>query len=387
MHALLFTATETFQAARRLASLPAGHRAAGVHGHGFGVKVHADLSARGDLPAATETRALAETLRLVRAGLDYRDLNALIAEPGDLCISRWLGQRLDEALSPGRMRALALNSTAWQGVIMVPEAAARVWRRYRFEAAHRLPNVPEGHPCGRMHGHGFEVMLYALSAPDDATGLLGYDRLDAAWAPCARLLHHACLNELSGLDNPTSELLSLWLWQRLQPELPGLCQVTVRETATAGCCYDGQQFRIWKDQFFESALRFPELPEVHPWHGLHGHSNALRLILRAPLDELLGWTIDFGDVKALFCPVYEILDHHDLSALPGLERPGAAELLRWIARQISGVLPQLDSIELNPTPGCGAVLNLAESAPDRFNDCPDGERSDFGRSGLALPAL
>ncbi|EIC20230.1 6-carboxytetrahydropterin synthase [Thiorhodovibrio frisius] len=359
MDALLFTAAETFHAARRLANLPAGHRARAVHGHGFGVKIHADLRERGDLGAGTETRALGDVLRQASAALDYQDLNAFIAEPGDLGIATWLGERLVESLHPGRLAALGLNSTAWQGVTTVAEAPTRGWRRYRFEAAHRLPSVPEGHPCGRMHGHGFEVTLHADLAPDDPTGLSGYDKLDAAWAPLARQLHHSCLNLLSGLENPTSELLCLWLWQRLEPELPGLRQVMVRETRTAGCCYDGQRFRIWKDLFFESALRFGELPEADPWHGLHGHSYALRLMLGAPLDEVLGWTVDFGDVKVLFKPVYARLDHFDLSTLPGLQRPGVAELLHWIAGQVADVLPQIDGIALNPTPGCGASLSLA----------------------------
>ncbi|WPL15643.1 6-carboxy-5,6,7,8-tetrahydropterin synthase [Thiorhodovibrio winogradskyi] len=383
MDTLLFTAAETFHAARRLASLPTGHRATGVHGHGFGVKVHADLTARRDARAGTETRALGDALRQASAALDYQDLNLLIAEPGDLGIATWLGERLAESLRPGRLGALGLSSTAWQGVTSIAGMRPRGWRRYRFEAAHRLPNVPEGHPCGRMHGHGFEVLLHADLAPDDVTALSCYDRLDVAWAPLAGQLHHGCLNALPGLENPTSELLCLWLWQRLAPELAGLRQVVVRETRTAGCCYDGQGFRIWKDLLFESALRFAELPEADPWHGLHGHSYGLRLMLGAPLDEVLGWTVDFGDVKALFKPVYARLDHHDLSALPGLEHPGVGELLRWIAGQVAGVLPQLDGLELNPTPGRGAVLTLSMPDSARLESNPSASLD----LGLALPSL
>ena len=123
-------------------------------------------------------------------------------------------------------------------------------------------------------------------------------------------LHHACLNDIPGLANPTSELLAAWLWQRLKAALPALSWITVYETATAGCHYDGRHYRIWKEQRFESALRLARAPEGDPRRRLHGHSYLLRLHLSAPLDQVLGWTVDYGDVKALFKPVYERLDHH-----------------------------------------------------------------------------
>ncbi|WP_242445343.1 6-pyruvoyl trahydropterin synthase family protein [Chromatium okenii] len=139
-------------------------------------------------------------------------------------------------------------------------------------------------------------------------------------------MHHACLNDISGLENPTSELLAQWLWQRFAPQLPTLRRVTVCETATAGCHYDGQQFRIWKEQRFESAVQFPDAPAGDGRRRLHGHSYLLRLLLSAPLDAVLGWTVDYGDVKTLFTPVYRQLDHHRLDQLPQLKMP---ILLNW----------------------------------------------------------
>ncbi|WP_242445782.1 6-pyruvoyl trahydropterin synthase family protein [Chromatium okenii] len=137
-----------------------------------------------------------------------------------------------------------------------------------------------------------------------------FNNLDALWQPLHAELHHACLNDISGLENPTSELLAQWLWQRFAPQLPTLRRVTVCETATAGCHYDGQQFRIWKEQRFESAVQFPDAPAGDGRRRLHGHSYLLRLLLSAPLDAVLGWTVDYGDVKTLFTPVYRQLDHH-----------------------------------------------------------------------------
>ena len=103
-----------------------------------------------------------------------------------------------------------------------------------FESAHRLPNVPAGHQCGRIHGHRFEVILHAnldLGARDIG---VDYDHIDECWAPIHALLDHACLNDIPGLENPTSELLAGWTWERLKPTIPELSWVTMYETANSG---------------------------------------------------------------------------------------------------------------------------------------------------------
>ena len=111
-----------------------------------------------------------------------------------------------------------------------------------------------------MHGHGFEVILHADQDLHGRDLGVDFDRLGELWRPLHATLHHACLNDLPGLDNPTSERLAAWLWQRLQPELPPLSWVTVYETASAGCHYDGRHYRIWKEQTFESAVRLRQAP-------------------------------------------------------------------------------------------------------------------------------
>jgi 6-pyruvoyltetrahydropterin/6-carboxytetrahydropterin synthase len=89
---------------------------------------------------------------------------------------------------------------------------------------------------------------------------------------------------------------------------------------------------------------------------LHGHSYLLRLHLTAPLDQVLGWTVDYGDVKALFEPVYRRLDHHRLDELPALASADPSSLVRWIREQSASALPWLCRIDLEAMPGCGAVL-------------------------------
>lgn len=349
---LFHLAAAPFEAARRVAILPAGHRARRLHGHSFTARVRAELPPDWASFPGGETAALAQALREGIAPLDYRDLNAELPVPTDENLARWIRQRL---AVPG-IAGVGVRSTREQGADLDAIGHVHVWRRFRFEAAHRLPKVPSGHPCGRMHGHGFEVILHA---DQDLAGRdmgVDFDHLGDLWAPLRAELDHACLNDIPGLENPTSELLARWLWQRLKPQLAVLSWITVYETATAGCHYDGEQYRIWKELRFEGALRLGRAPAGDRRRRLHGHSYRLRLHLSAPLDAVLGWTVDYGDVKALFRPVYERLDHHRLDELPGLRDAGPASLASWMREEAAAGLPALDRIDLCETPGCGVAL-------------------------------
>ena len=352
-------AAAPFEAARRLAILPRGHRARRLHGHSFLARVRARLPAGWAPFAGAETGALAAALAGCVAALDYRDLNDQLPVPTDENLARWVRAGLKV---PG-LTSVGVQGTRDQGAELDADDHCHLWQRFRFEAAHRLPRVPPGHQCGRMHGHGFEVILHA---DQDLAGLdmgLDFDQLAAAWAPLQAELDHACLNDLPGLENPTSELIAAWLWSRLKPALPPLSWVSVYETATAGCHYDGTHYRIWKEQRFEGALRLTTAPEGDRRRRLHGHSYLLRLYLTAPLDTVLGWTVDYGDVKALFKPVYARLDHHRLDELPGLREADPAGLAHWIREQCGAGLSALDRIDLLETPGCGASLCWGELGP------------------------
>jgi 6-pyruvoyltetrahydropterin/6-carboxytetrahydropterin synthase len=116
----------------------------------------------------------------------------------------------------------------------------RLVKEYRFEAAHRLPNVPAGHKCARLHGHSFKVEIAICGPVDEHSGwFLDYAEVDAAWAPIHDLIDHNHLNDVEGLENPTSEHLARWLWRRLSPALPSLERVVVFETCDARCEYEG----------------------------------------------------------------------------------------------------------------------------------------------------
>lgn len=116
-----------------------------------------------------------------------------------------------------------------------------IFKEISFEAAHRLPHVPEGHKCARLHGHSFRVELHVRGPLDKRTGwIMDFADVRSAFEPLYQVLDHHYLNEIEGLENPTSENLARWIWVRLKPSLPSLSSVVVRETCTSGCIYSGE---------------------------------------------------------------------------------------------------------------------------------------------------
>jgi len=116
-----------------------------------------------------------------------------------------------------------------------------IFKEFTFEAAHRLPQVPKDHKCHRLHGHTFRVSLHVTGDVAEATGWVqDFADLKAAFAPLHDQLDHNYLNEIDGLENPTSENLAVWIWRRMRKQLPLLSQVVVRETCTSGCIYRGE---------------------------------------------------------------------------------------------------------------------------------------------------
>ncbi len=114
----------------------------------------------------------------------------------------------------------------------------RLVKSFGFEAAHWLPTFPQGHKCRRMHGHSFRVEVVVEGEVDPESGyLVDYGEIAAAVEPLCKQLDHRCLNDIEGLENPTSEVLARWLWERLRPSLPMLAEVVVQETCTARCEY------------------------------------------------------------------------------------------------------------------------------------------------------
>lgn len=115
-----------------------------------------------------------------------------------------------------------------------------IFKIFTLEAAHRLPNVPAGHKCARLHGHSFRVEIRVAGEPGRETGwVMDFGDIKAAFQPLYQQLDHHYLNDIDGLDNPTSERLAIWIWERLKPALPELSEILVHETCTSGARYSG----------------------------------------------------------------------------------------------------------------------------------------------------
>ena len=110
-----------------------------------------------------------------------------------------------------------------------------IFKSFTFEAAHRLPNVPPGHKCARLHGHSFRVEIHVMGEPDPQLGwVMDFADLKTAFQRLYAQLDHHYLNDIEGLENPTSEMQARWIWPRLEPRLVRLDKVVVHETCTLG---------------------------------------------------------------------------------------------------------------------------------------------------------
>jgi queuosine biosynthesis protein QueD len=117
---------------------------------------------------------------------------------------------------------------------------AEIFKEFRIESAHWLPHVPPGHKCSRMHGHSFRIAVHVAGPVDPHLGwVCDYADIKQSFGPLFEQLDHRCLNEVPGLENPTSEHLAAWIWQRLKPALPQLSRIVIHETCTSGCEYRG----------------------------------------------------------------------------------------------------------------------------------------------------
>jgi 6-pyruvoyltetrahydropterin/6-carboxytetrahydropterin synthase len=137
-------------------------------------------------------------------------------------------------------RLQQVKSTIAAGRHPADNAGMDIFKVFTLEAAHRLPHVPPGHKCSRLHGHSFRVEIHVSGEPDAHSGwVMDFADIKSAFKPLYDQLDHHYLNDIEGLDNPTSERLAVWIWERLKPTLPLLSEVVVYETCTSGCRYRG----------------------------------------------------------------------------------------------------------------------------------------------------
>ncbi|MGL1901680.1 MAG: 6-carboxytetrahydropterin synthase QueD [Fibrobacterales bacterium] len=116
----------------------------------------------------------------------------------------------------------------------------RIAKSFTFDAAHFLPNVPDGHKCKNLHGHTYKVEIELDGPVDSVTGfVMDFGDLKTVVKPLIDLLDHRFLNDIEGLENSTAENLSIWLWNKLEDDLPLLHCISIWETPTSCCRYLG----------------------------------------------------------------------------------------------------------------------------------------------------
>lgn len=117
-----------------------------------------------------------------------------------------------------------------------PTLVTEITKVFTFEAAHRLPNVPPGHKCSRMHGHSYSIEITIRGPVHPKLGwIVDFAELNAAWQPLHAQLDHQLLNEVPGLENPTSELLAAWIFERVNVPSATIARIRVGETCTSSC--------------------------------------------------------------------------------------------------------------------------------------------------------
>ncbi len=116
-----------------------------------------------------------------------------------------------------------------------------IFREFTLEIARCLPTLKASHPCARMHGHTLHVQVHIAGEIQAESGwVMDFNELNRSIADIKSVLDHRVLNEIAGLENPTTELLARWIWRQLKAELPGLCRIQIRENPTSGCNYTGE---------------------------------------------------------------------------------------------------------------------------------------------------
>jgi 6-pyruvoyltetrahydropterin/6-carboxytetrahydropterin synthase len=114
----------------------------------------------------------------------------------------------------------------------------KIYKDFTFDSAHFLPGVDDGHKCKRLHGHTYRIRIWCGGAVDERGWIFDYAEIAAAVRPVLGILDHCLLNDVPGLDNPTTEHLASWIYTRIKPMLPALAAIEVAESATTGCVFE-----------------------------------------------------------------------------------------------------------------------------------------------------
>lgn len=114
-------------------------------------------------------------------------------------------------------------------------------QHFQIESARFLPHLASDHPCSRLHGHSFKIIL-SITGPviPPKQWVMDYHEINLIVLPILKLIDHRVLNEVEGLENPTSEVLARWIYDKVKEKIPLLTSVNISETPTTECIYSGE---------------------------------------------------------------------------------------------------------------------------------------------------
>ena len=116
----------------------------------------------------------------------------------------------------------------------------KIFKNFTFDSAHFLPNVPEGHKCKELHGHTYRLTVILESElVKKLDWVVDFAEVKNVINPIIDSIDHKLLNDIEGLQNPTCEIVAIWLWNKIKDELPQLTKIELSENASSGVIYEG----------------------------------------------------------------------------------------------------------------------------------------------------
>ena len=117
-----------------------------------------------------------------------------------------------------------------------------VYKKFNIESARSIPNLPKTHPCHHIHGHSFKIIISVKGPVNKQNGfVVDFQDIDDAFSSFKKELDHSYLNDIEGLQNPTSENICIWIWDKIQSSLPNIYKIEIKETDSTGCIYKGER--------------------------------------------------------------------------------------------------------------------------------------------------
>tara|TARA_Y100001970_G_scaffold263451_1_gene348907 strand:- start:1764 stop:2804 length:1041 start_codon:yes stop_codon:yes gene_type:complete len=334
-----------FHAARKLQHIEDTRFRNLLHGHNFKATIKTEFSKNN-----LSLELLNQKLNTQVTKFNYAYLNDFMSEPSDLHLADRIFKECED-ISPIN---LTVSSTDYTGALINSHSVRTLWKSFTFQASHQLPNVADDHKCKNMHGHTFRVVLY-LEPLSDQKKSVGIERV------CNDLkdeLDKKCLNKIKGLENPTSEILASWVWSKLISSGTPIVKVEVMENINSGCMFNGVEHEIWKQYNLETAISYNQDKEIY------GFGYKTKLFIKEPLDKVKGWVMDFGDIKEIFKPIFNKMDHHYLNEIEGLSNPSIVDVVKWMRIELKKN-PQLSKIDLYESEGIGVEININKDRHER----------------------